>query len=227
MAIDPNKFSPNGEVLPYYGNTIIAPYYAPDAGAEGQAVLGLAHKIQGLFRQSPLAPKLAFLPANSFHTTLYSLIRVIDRGGPRWPQWLDPNYSCFSEVDRAVRDRIRDIPVPERVKMRCYCVLPHKLLLQATSPQDETRLRRYRDQIAQRMEMREHGHQDYVFHISLAYHLADFSPEEEAIAQELGAQALAVCQREMPVFCLPRPRFVLFNDMYAYHENLNARGTLY
>ena len=227
MSLDPLKFTSTGQVRPYYGNTIIAPYDVPEAGEEGQAVIQAAQKVQERFKASPLASKLAFLPPSSFHTTIYTLLRVRDRGTARWPKWLSDRYQHFAEVDQAVYDRIADIPVPCDVQMRCEQVTAHKLLLSPATPEDEAKLRGYRDQVAARMEIVEEGHNSYVFHISLSYHLVDLDAEDQRLEQGIAELALRDFQAAIPIFSLPVPRFVIFNDMLSYHEDLKARGDLF
>lgn len=215
------KFDKHCNPLPYYGNTIIS--YLND---EKYPIFLAAKKIQSEIKSMEFSDHLAFLPPDSFHMTVLTLCREIDRHTQYWPPMV-PQNAKFKEVDRTLKEIVDKIPVPKDVWIEVdECEITRIVL----KPADETSSRKllnYRDQVAEKTGILHSWHKGFRYHLSLDYLVKPFNMEQEEIKQQVCAEFTNRLKREIKPFILTKPEFAIFNDMMSYERNIELRGNQY
>lgn len=215
------KFDEQCNPLPYYGNTIIS--YLND---DRFPIYLAARKIQSEIKAMEFSDHLAFLPPDSFHMTVLTLCREIDRGTQYWPPMV-PQNAKFKEVDRILKDIVDKISVPNNVWIEVdECEITRIVL----KPADETsseKLLKYRDQVAEKTGILHSWHKGFRYHLSLDYLVKPLNPKQEIIKNQMCEKFTKWLKSEIKPFILTKPEFVIFNDMMSYERNLELRGNEY
>lgn len=211
-----DKFTEQGEPKRYIGNTIVS-FFEKEAAIFKEAIL-----TQNKLKQSPMSDFLVFLPTDSFHMTVISLAREIDRGTEYWSQRLDENMP-FPEVDKKLAKIVAEIPFPEDVEMTIDHVSFTKINLVPANEESKRKLLAYRDTVAERTGILHLGHDDYHFHISLTYLLHEIPADMREDADEILAQITAELKESIQTFTVSKADFVIFNDMMDYTVDLTKR----
>jgi hypothetical protein len=215
------KFDMQGKPRPYYGNTIIS--FVND---ETMTIYEQAFQIQGKLKTASFADCLAFLPPSSFHVTVLTLCREIDRDTKYWPEWIERTAS-FRQIDKQLEDRVKKIPVPEGVWMEMEECELTKIILKPCTQEDDNKLRRYRDMVSAAVAIRHPGHENFRFHISLDYQVKELDPVQEAEKKGILEKLTHELREQTKPFLLTVPQFVIFNDMMSYEREVSKRGDLY
>lgn len=215
------KFDQNGNPKPYYGNTIIS-----FVNEEAMEIFRQACQVQERLKQTSFADCLAFLPPPSFHITVLTLCREIDRNTGYWPEWIE-RTAPFREVDRLLEDRVRQIPVPDDIWMEIEECELTKIIVKPCAEEDDRRLCRYRDQVSAAVRVRHWWHESFRFHISLDYKVKELSLSQEAEGKYVCSELTRELKSRAKPFLLPAPRFVIFNDMMSYEQDLSKRGGIH
>lgn len=212
------KFTPEGKVVPYYGNTVIS--FVQDPTSEIYRIVSAARKA---LMESGFSDCLAFLPESSFHMTVKQLCRYIDRGTDLWPKDIDENLT-YRQIDPILKEKVERIPFPEDIYMVPVKCMEATLRLRPYDERSERLIRKYRDDLAEVTTIRYPGHDTYGFHISYAYHVKEYTPaqqeERDALCDKLTRELLTDAK---PFRVMP-PKFVIFNDMMSYETDLSRRG---
>jgi hypothetical protein len=203
------KFAPDGTMLPFPGNTVVA--HVPP-GSETHAAL---RDLQDALRDEPFAGRYAVLPPASLHMTVFEGVTETARGTDRWPEGV-PADAPRDAVTEALRRRLSGVTLPP-LRPR-----PTGLFagFSVTLEDDDGGMRAARDRIRDATGIRPADHDGYVFHVTLAYLLAHV-PEEEArrIAQRSEALFAGFAPR-VPLVELGPPELCDFEDMGAFHPRL-------
>jgi len=222
LAYDRRKFTEEGEALPYYGNTVIS-----FMNNENSGIYNLAKELQEAFKTTTYSYKLTFLPLPSIHMTVFSLCREIDRYTHYWPDHLNQNAD-FKEIDQEMYRRVHSVPKFESVKMKIDKVTITSISISPADEKSESTLRNYRNELSRETGIKHEGHNQYQFHITLAYltkSLTDKEKEEaRALCEKMTKYAKEYIQEPIGV---PEPQFTIFNNMLAYSTNLEDRGELH
>lgn len=215
------KFDRRGNPRAYYGNTIIS--FVNDGA---MPIYGQACLAQERLKQTSFRDCLAFLPPSSFHITILTLCREIDRNTEYWPKWIE-RTAPFRKVDRLLEARVRQIPLPEAIWMEPdECELT-KIIVKPCTKEDEERLCRYRNAVSAEVGIRHTWHETFRFHISLDYKVNELSPEQRAEGENVCRDLTRQMRNRAKPFLLPAPQFVIFNDMMSYKQDLSERGGIY
>ena len=215
------KFDQDGHAIPYYGNTIIS-----FLNTFRYRIFSESIKVWERMRKAGFAKRLAFLPPSSFHMTVLSLCREIDRGTDRWPSGV-PDDAKFAEIDACLKERVERIPYPEEIWMEPEICEAHRIVLCPADEESGRKLKDYRDTVSAATGIRHPGHDTFRYHISLAYRLQEFSQEEKQEEEAISKELTEVIKKRVAPFCIPAPQFVIFNDMMSYEPDLSKRGKLY
>lgn len=214
---DPLKFTSQGEVIPYYGTSIIS-------DIKDRGVLPILADLRDRLMDSLYGPDLILMPEDSWHMTIMTLLRQRDRGGDLWPDAL--KGKDFSEVDSYLKDLVDQVEKPGRIAMRVKDFDTSSLYLEPVDDQMGQLLQDYRDRIAQATGIRHPNHDRYHFHITLAYiSSGDFKRESDL--ETFNQDLTDFLNKRLGVIEFGPPNFVIFNDMLSYHEDLSERGGLY
>lgn len=223
MRLHEEKFDQSGKMKTYYGNTIISFVNKPT-----HPLYGWDCYVQDYIKRAKdsFVEKLTFLPLSSFHITVISLAREIDRGKDEWSSQLTEDAK-FKQIDAYLSEIVENIPKPRGVKMRLCSTLVNKILVNPATEEDAKALASYRDAVAEATDIRHPGHESYQFHSTFAYQLETFNENEEADLKRYLAPLNDEIQAANLIFELPEPEFVIFEDMSNYEKDLNKRGSEY
>lgn len=211
-----NKFTPEGEALDYKGNTIIS-----IMNDESYPIYEVAKKVIKEASKEGFVDKLKLLPASSMHMTIISLLRDIDRDTDKWPSYLDRNAS-WEEIDKTLYEKIiSEVKPLDEVYMCVQRVDDVGIKLAPYSDKDKSELTRFRNEIADKLEIKHEGHDDYQFHMSYAYRVKDYTDQEEKEVEEYSKRVSKMAVDSIGKFKIADPKFVVFNDMLSYHDDLS------
>lgn len=215
------KFSADGRVLPFEGNTIICHLPQQGSGSEAfDALLDIYRALPG----GSWARKMTALPPSSYHMTIFGGANDKARRYPLWPAGL-PLDMPMTECDRILGERLRafrlgDEASPYRMRVNPEAPsageTPLTVRLLPADAGTEARLRRLRDRLAEATGIREPDHDRYRFHITLGYQFAALTPEEDAAWRGSLAVWKTMIAKRAPVILLGNPEYCLLKDMFAF-----------
>lgn len=216
------KFYPDGRVRIWPGNTIV--HHLPQQG-EGSACF---NALLDVYRDIPtrgFARKLAILPPSSYHMTLFGGANDLDRRAEVWPSGMALD-TPMAEVSDLVGARVKAMPLMTALPIRMRvdptripdAEKPLKIRLLPLDAAEERKLRRLRDRLAEATGIRAPGHENYRFHISLAYLLDALNPGEAAEYRAAQREWEMQVAKVSPVIALGAPEFCVFKDMYAFER---------
>jgi len=206
------RFDAAGSALRCAGNTVVT--HVSNA-ALNTAIDALAHRLS----TGPAGNSFAWLPASSYHMTLFNGLLYDERDTLHWPATL-PTDASEDDADQFMQDRIAAVPAPAgpyRMKLTGFSgVKSHALglSLEAQDQAEDLRLRDWRDQLATATDLtRRPGHALYRFHITLAY-MISWPNQDQAAAFDLELKnGLAALAQAFPVLELGPAQFCTFDDM--------------
>jgi hypothetical protein len=216
------KFAADGKVQRYPGNTVLC--HVPKQ-SEAFAELGRACEA---LRAEAGVQNLSWLPPDSYHMTVFDGATDAYRRPGDWPQML-PLDAGMDACNRYLAKRLRkfdlgfDPPirmvVDEREFPGGYTLIP----LRPIDARENRRLRDLRDRISAVTGVRHSNHDSYRFHISFAYYVRQFTPDEEANYQLALARTVQRLRKALPVIELAAPEYCLFEDMFAFRTQFLLR----
>ena len=213
-AVVGRKFNGDGTVRRFRGNTVIS-FVAPESP------LGrCAGRARGVIEASAAAPGLTLLPPSSYHVTVIRLICDEDREPTKWSSHLD--LQCpLQDVDAFMTGAMTSVDPPEPIEMQYHAMSALDVVaieLEPASPAAAASLNSYRDVVAEATGVRHDDHDDYVFHLSLAYRVRPLSSTESAELAEALSTAHSQLVGERP-FILPAPVLTFFDDMFEFRPD--------
>lgn len=211
------KFDQDGKPLPYYGTTIISFLNSKDMEIYREALLVSEH-----MKASGFSGNMAFLPPSSFHMTVLTLCREIDRQTPFWPLGI-PKNAGVPQIDRILKERVKTLPPMEEVIMEVDACEEKRIALKPFDKNSQRILEEYRDQVSETTGIRHSTHDGFRFHLSLAYGIRPLSESQRKESHDLCQSLTRRLKEKVPPFKLPGPEFVIFNDMTHYDGNLACR----
>lgn len=221
------KFSPDGRVLPFAGNTIIC--HVPQQGSGSETFDALLD----IYRQLPghaFGRKVTALPPSSYHMTIFGGANDGDRKPGLWPADL-PLDLPMAECDRILGERLQafqlDCALPLRMRVNldepAASERPLTIRLLPVDAEEQRKLSRLRDRLADLLRIRAPGHDTYRFHITLGYLTRWLTPAEDAdyrLALKAWREGLA---KQHPVIELGAPEYCLLTDMFAFKRQFYLR----
>ncbi|MBA4489366.1 DUF1868 domain-containing protein [Paracoccus sp. S1E-3] len=209
------KFAPNGHALTYRGNTILC--RLPARHPLYEWVAGFLDDL----RDSPVAGKLALLPAPSLHMTILGIANDAMRSPGEWPTDLATN-TAMDDCDDHIRRRLADFR--DRGAMHFdmrlgdlvidSAALSFHLIPSAAS--DELRMRGLRDDLATHFQVRRANHDRFDFHLGIAYLLEWLTlADQEVLGDVLALAATRLTPNAMTVR-FPAPELCSFETMLEY-----------
>jgi len=217
------KFTPDGRVIRFAGNTVIC--HLDQQGARA----GCFNALLDIYREAPMHAflrKVTLLPPSSYHMTVFGGANDSDRQPPAWPRDM-PLDLPLDECHRILADRLREfklgvvLPIRMRVDMAepAEDERPLTLRLLPLDAAENNRLRDLRDRLAVATGIRALGHDAYRFHITLGYQFARLThAEHTAFRTQLRRWRTEVSSR-CPVIELGPPEYCTFEDMFAFERS--------
>lgn len=215
------KFNPDGSRRPFAGNTVIC--HLQQQGAARRAVESLAADL----RHSSLTPKIAMLPPESYHMTVYPGANDQRRDITGWPSDIPQNAS-IEECDRIITMHMEQLhlqcQLPLRMKVDVMKTIANPrastLRMMGADALEEKKIRTIRDRLVEVFHFRDRHHAEYGFHITLAYQLSPFTPTEQTEYHSLLAKHVPLITAAAPVFEFGNPEFCTFPDMFLFNTIL-------
>lgn len=213
----PEKFLPDGTIQYYPGNTTLC--HLP---SDCPLLPGL-RKLYDAFETHPtLARKVQLLPQASWHMTIFDGIRERECEPGMWPIGMEKlplpeATSKFSEKLRAFGQRLKTegLAPPYHVRVTGFDdgTVGSGLECTGATEDEEERLRRLRDRLADTLGFRAPNHDTYGFHISTLYLLRHMDGEDRVEFDRVRAQLLRDLKME---FELRAVEFCTFDTMNEF-----------
>jgi hypothetical protein len=219
------KFDADGRVHPFAGNTIL--WHLPQQGPDSAAF----DAVLDIYREAPslsFARKITLTPPSSYHVTLFVGANDQDRVPGHWPATV-PLDCPMEKCDHLLGDRLRQLRLNQsspfffRVDMREPPAGAGPITIRLL-PRDETengRLRSVRDQLSQTLGIRHADHDDYFFHITVAYQIDWLTAEEQAEYRFALRRWTEAIRDRSPAITLGAPEFCTLGDMFAFHRQFH------
>ena len=219
------KLNPDGSYQPYAGNTIIC-HIDPKSAA-----FAALQEVHGELSQRSFRPKLSLLPIASYHMTVFGGANDKHRRAGSWPDGMAfdvPIAACDAELQKRLETFDLGCDVPFRLRVSPEGVRTQEMALRLElQPHDDAenkKLRDLRDRLSKVLGICVPGHDDYGFHVSLAYVIGALTPEELAKYQSSYAEWRDKIARYSPTIEFGRPEFCTFKDMRRYERKLYLNG---
>ncbi|MCU1324128.1 MAG: hypothetical protein JWM43_3777 [Acidobacteriaceae bacterium] len=172
--------------------------------------------------RSPFHSKLALLPPESLHMTVFS--GANDKGRIVWPSDLAPDAS-IEECNRVIGERMSAFhlhcELPLRVRVDQQRTIDNgracTLRMAPADEEEERKLRTVRDRLADVYRFRAKDHDRYEFHITLAYQMQRFSASEQSAYRLLLTTHLPRVVAASPILELGMPEYCTFRDMFQFN----------
>ena len=205
------KFYADGNARAFPGNTIICPFDTHDDLCEE------LKKVQKQFMSLPVSSKYGFLPPDSFHMTVFDLVCDQVRKPKHWSKYL-PLDMPLEETDRFFKTKLAELEFIDDITMHIDSLRVASVISVALIPDEKTneKIRGFRDELAHLTGVRHPNHDEYIFHITLAYNLVHLSNEERKHVDDLAVQATEHLKKTFPLIRAGMPRLVYFPDMFSF-----------
>ncbi|WP_029073674.1 DUF1868 domain-containing protein [Kaistia adipata] len=199
------RYDRDGTFLNEPGNTIVC--HLVEGSASQAAIVEVRRRMLAM----PDAGRLAFTPVSSLHMTLFQGILEDRRDPPFWPTDM-PRDASIDAMTTHYLDRLAGFAAREPFAVEIVDVVPTGLTVAGATAADRRAMKAWRDALAETFGYRHPDHDDYVFHVTLAY-VIEWLPEERLEAwQDLFDECLALLRRA-PRLELRPPAFCSFEDM--------------
>lgn len=217
-----HKFAPDGEVLPFPGNSIIChlAQQGPDSA--------IFYTLLDFYRIAPrtgFGPKIALLPPSSYHMTVIGGATASRRSADAWPSGV-PYDAPIEDCNRIVGHRLQQADLPQACPIRMkvdeqdtgYDENTVRIPLAPVDQAEFDRIERLRSAIAKAIGIPEPAPGTYQFHITLGYVLQPFSRTQEDTALAALSEWKQRVVRAAPIINLGIPEYCTFEDMYAFRR---------
>ncbi|MEM0938091.1 MAG: DUF1868 domain-containing protein [Pseudomonadota bacterium] len=211
------KFATDGTVMVWPGNTFVC--HVPRGTQAYNAILA----VQDALKMSPYQRFYTFLPAPSFHMTLFQGISPGNRPGYGWPDGVAEGTPRAAVTEEMLR-RVATLDLPERYRVKVDDLFAgHSLTVSGADAAAEQELRRARVALRDATGIAFADFDTYVFHITLGY-LVDWVSEATACAiAELSAELSAHYAAEIGIIEFGPVEFCTFETMHHF-ETLRRIG---
>ncbi|MEO3385089.1 DUF1868 domain-containing protein [Mesorhizobium sp. CAU 1741] len=203
------RYDREGNFLYEPGNTFVS--HVTDGSATQAAIVAVRERLMAM----PHADHFTFTPVASLHKTLFQGVTDNRRSRPFWPSGL----SCEARLETATSwmdARIASFSVAAPFRIKADMVTPLGIVVSGLTEDDERVMRDARDALADLLGYRHPDHEDYTFHITLAYQLEWLPPQ----CQDTYLAALDDIKAELETFPqgleLDLPAFCAFDDMKEF-----------
>jgi len=208
------KFHEDGTAARYPSNTVIADV------RPGNPAYDVMTACLRMLREAGLDGLFIRLPEDSYHMTVIRGVNDLVRSARYWPDALNPD-APMEAVDAYMRAAVQRVPGTGALRMRfdCAVITAEDFRIRLT-PADEAQARvlaRYRDAVADSVGLRLPGHDEYRYHMTLAYtwRLPD---EAQAASIRMLADRMNALLRRQGEIVLDEPHFAWYRDMLSFSQ---------
>lgn len=207
------KFSESGAALPFPGNTVVC---MVDPATPTHRILVEARDL--LKRELNGVARYTWLPDDSFHMTVFDCVCDPERRPEVWTSRL-PLDAPLTEIDALLSTQFAGLPPPEPFRMKYdRLILKHWVAvgLAAESAAEDARIRGFRDQLSERVGVRQPGHATYGFHITFAYGLVELEAADQPAVDRARKSAESFLTERFGIFEATKPFPAFFETMLAF-----------
>ena len=215
------KFSPDGAVQPFAGNTVIC--HMPAQCAMRDVMAEFHNKLEA----SSFHGRLGLTTVDSYHMTIFPGANDKGRKASGWPSYVPLNASieeCNALVEKRMQAVRLHCQLPFRVAVDIPATLSYAractLRMKAVDSIEEAKLRSVRDQLAQVYGFRLLDHASYAFHITMSYQVAAFDERQAKEFETMRADYVRKIVAAQPVLELGNPEYCTFQDMFRFEPKL-------
>lgn len=215
------KFYPDGQVMPFPGNTIIC--HAAQQGEHSDyfyALLDVYREAQGV---DFLKRKVTLLPPSSYHMTIFGGANDKERTPGLWPKFL-PIDASMDDCNRALGERLHafrlgmDLPIRMRIDPTPLPEGPLTFRLLPVDDGQDGKLRDLISRLSDCLEIAPPNIATYRFHTTLGYALQWLSPDEDERFTALMDKWRGQIAAQSPIIVFGAPEYCLLQDMYAFRR---------
>lgn len=209
------KFDADGSVAPFPGNTVIC--MVDPASDTQRALLATRDLIRsGL---GPVDGKYSYLPEDSYHMTVFDCVCDKVRTPGAWPKGIALD-APLEEVDEYLIGKWNEIAVPKMpfrmVYDRAEITEWIMVRLKPESQAVEREIRGFRDELSRVFGIRHRIHDEYYFHITLAYGIVRIEDSDRPVVDSAIERADKYLRANFGVFEASAPRLGFFPDMFSF-----------
>jgi len=215
------KFNLDGTRRPFAGNTVIC--HLQPQGPTRDAVERMVAELN----QASFIHKITLLPPDSYHMTVYPGANDQGRDITGWPSYV-PKDASIQDCSRRVAERMHqfhlECQLPIRMKVDETKTISNPrastLRMIGANAEQENKIRKVRDRLVDVFGFRDNKHDEYGFHITLAYQIRSFTAAEQAEYHAILAKHVPRIVASAPVFEFANPEFCTFPDMFRFDIQL-------
>jgi hypothetical protein len=208
------KFDTNGDVLQFEGNTIIS---LLDHNTE---VFRKAVLIRNDLEKMKISKCVTFLPDESLHMTVIEGVCDKVREKNYWTS-LFPLDVKLTEIDKEFENKFVKISPFPKVLMSFYSFLVEGgicISLKPSSEEDKNKIEKWRDEVSDVLGLKFPNHNNYGFHISLAYGIEKPNEIQLVEFQDYMKAFELKYKNSHFEFEVPNPNLTYFNNMLFFNK---------
>jgi len=204
------KFSPDGDVMHFPGNTFIC--HVDQTSDFYKRLCGL----QDALMELDTAENFVFLPKPSFHMTIFAGVCGVPLGEDGWPRDIAPE-TPLEAINETFIQRASTITAPDGFRVRPTGLrAAHSLTMQGADEGEENLLWDMRKKLQTLTGLHRDSFEDYYFHITLAYLLRWLNAEEAENLTSKGEELYTQFFGDEPVLNLAQIEFCTFRTMFKF-----------
>jgi len=203
------KFFPDGRMREYLGNSIVS-MLDPQSPIFRMAVWAQAN-----LKSLPFSDGLVFLAPSSFHMTVLDLICDQDRCNAHWTN-LFPLDTPLLDIETTFQENLKEIDLSLSVSMvfeEVYWNSAIGLGLRPSDQANQNKLRAFRNKIGMALGVRRPNHENYRFHITLAYPLIEEKGHHRESWKRKTASIEAHLDSDLETILFSKAELRFFSDM--------------
>ncbi|KAJ6139799.1 RNA ligase/cyclic nucleotide phosphodiesterase [Penicillium samsonianum] len=213
----PCKFSPDGVAQRYPGNTTIC-HISPSSSLQ----TGLRNVYTALSSHPTLGSVIRLVPPESWHMTVLDGVRESECQPGMWPDGMEKKrlVEYTEDFTKSLRELGRELSKeslapPFRMRVRGFDagIVGSGLEVEGATAEEEQRMHRLRDRLADAVGFRAPNHETYQFHVTIAYLMRHVDGVDRVEFNRTLTEHLASVRIE---FELGAVEFCTFEDMCAY-----------
>lgn len=209
------KFNKDGSTIIISGNTFISMVN------HDSKIYNYINTINSILNKNDFYKKYIHLPVESYHMTVIE--GVIPKFKERlWTSHLSKDCN-LDEVDQYFIKQFEKIQPMKCVEMQCSGIEISEsgimLRLKPNSKKDEGILKKIRNDIAEQCGLRFPNHDDYGFHISLAYYWKELNEKEKEERKATNDSINDYLKKELNSFVMQPGKLVFFDTMFRFETS--------
>ena len=206
------KFNKDGTVKYFPGNTIICNVARQ---SETFKILCITKEMVAKLIDRY---KYTFLPESSYHMTVIEGICDKVRNEKLWTN-IFPLETALEKIDIFFKEQYENIKVPYSFSMKYNSfdigdVIIIKLI--PAADEDSKKIKEFRNKISAKFGLRFPDHDNYLFHITLAYNIVKEGKDDKKKIDYIKERVHNYLKDNFGIFKTSSPELMFFNDMFEF-----------